>query len=538
MAAGSLVFGAKGFAWVGSGPEARTTAGRIRGVVEGGVNVFRGIPYGADTAKTRFRAPAAVAPWTEVKDCTRFTTMAPQLTGAKMGAGGGTSSSGVPGVGPDVGVQSEDCLNLNVWTRGRRDGRARPVLVYFHGGGFNNGTVNNAVYDGKRLCERGDVVVVTVNHRLNAFGYLYLGDLVRGDLAREYGASGNVGQMDLILALRWVKENIEEFGGDPGRVLIFGQSGGGAKCATLMAMEGAVGLFQRVLTMSGQQVTAKPRPVATAVAKDVLDRLGVRYGVGADLGALKTLSMEEIQEAARVSSEWLPVRDGVALERDPFDPGAPGMSAGVPMILGNTHDETVTRAAGPTGVLTWEEAPGALKASVGQYLGSYTPEEVIREYRELYPERDAAHVVVAAAVAFRAWPGQVIEADRRAADARSQPHTWVYRMDWRMPTGMHWAVHTIDIPFLFDNVAMAPGLCGTTAEEVARAQPLAEVMAEMLIAYARTGNPNHAGMPDWGSYGIPERRTMIFDEVSRVERDPRGAEREFAAAAHYRQPGT
>ncbi len=267
----------------------------------------------------------------------------------------------------------------------------------------------------------------------------------------------------------------------------------------------------------------------------ISDKLGVKYD---QLDALQTLPMEKIQEAARVSSAWLPVMDGGVLPRNPFDPDAPAISAGVPMILANTHDETVTSAAGRTGVLTWEQAPEALKNSVGQYLGSYTPEEIIRRYREIYPERDAAHVVVAAAVAFRAWPGQVIEADRRAADARSQPHTWVYRMDWQVPFAGHWAIHTIDLPFVFDNVALAPGMCGASEEEQAAAQPLAKRMSEMLIAFAKTGDPNCKDVPHWPSYDLKDRNTMIFDNETRVEKDPRGAERVFAAGAHYRQPGT
>jgi para-nitrobenzyl esterase len=231
VAAASFIWRTK-TAWADSAPLATTTAGKISGVVEDGVNVFQGIPYGGDTARTRFQAPAPPTPWKDVLACTRFTTMAPQLTVARAA-----------GVG---GVQSEDCLHLNVWTAGPRDRKKRPVLVYFHGGAYNNGTVNSDLYDGKRLVHRGDVVVVTVNHRLNAFGYLYL-----GDLAPEYAQSGNAGQLDLVLALQWARDNIAEFGGDPSRVLIFGQSGGGAKCAALMATPAAKGLFHRVMTMSG-----------------------------------------------------------------------------------------------------------------------------------------------------------------------------------------------------------------------------------------------------------------------------------------------
>jgi para-nitrobenzyl esterase len=534
IAAASMVL-REGFALGQDAPVTATTnAGKVSGQVENGIHVFRGIPYGEDTRKTRFKAPLPVAAWNGVKECVEWSTRAPQMVGERTGRG--AAATGEPErtgfhLPPDKGPQSEDCLHVNVWTPGLRDGKKRPVLFYIHGGAYNNGTVNCDLYDGNRLCHRGDVVVVTVNHRLNAFGYMYLGDLG----GKEYADSGNAGMLDIILALKWVQQNIAEFGGDASRVLIFGQSGGGAKCATLMAMPAAKGLFHRVLTMSGQQVTAKPTVIATEVTKDVLDKLGVKYD---QLDALKTLPMEKIQEAARVSTAWLPVRDGGALPRDPFDPDAPEISAGVPMILANTHDETVTSAAGPTGVLTWEQAPQALKTSVGQYLGAYTPEEIIRRYREIYPEKDAAHVVVAAAVAFRAWPGQVIEADRRAADARSQAHTWVYRMDWKVPFPGHWAIHTIDLPFVFDNVALAPGMCGATAEDQAAAQPLATRMSEMLIAFARTGNPNCKKVPHWPSYDLKERNTMIFDNETRAEKDPRGAERAFAAGAHYRQPGT
>jgi para-nitrobenzyl esterase len=531
-AAASVLFGSERFAFGQDVAVATTAAGKVSGRVENGINVFRGIPYGEDTRKTRFKAPMTVAAWSGVKECVEWSTRAPQLT-AERGGGGQQERVGFH-LPPDKGEQSEDCLHVNVWTPGLRDGQKRAVLFYIHGGAYNNGTVNCDLYDGNRLCHRGDVVVVTVNHRLNAFGYMYL-----GDLSKEYADSGNAGMLDIVLAMKWVQQNIAEFGGDASRVLIFGQSGGGAKCATLMAMPAAKGLFHRVLTMSGQQVTAKPTVIATEVTKDVLDKLGVKYD---QLEALKTLPMEKIQEAARVSSAWLPVMDGGALPHDPFDPDAPGISAGVPMILANTHDETVTAAAGRTGGMTWEQAPEALKTNVGQYLGSYTPEEIIRRYREIYPDRDPAHIVVAAAVAFRAWPGQVIEADRRAADAKSQTHTWVYRIDWKVPFpgggGQNWALHTIDLPFVFDNVALAPGMCGASAEEQAAAQPLATRMSEMLIAFAKMGDPNCKAIPHWPSYDLKERNTMIFDNESRVEKDPRGAERVFAAGAHYRQPGT
>jgi para-nitrobenzyl esterase len=518
-------------------PVAATTAGRISGVVENGINVFRGVPYGGDTAKTRFKAPVPPEKWSGVKECVSFTTMAPQIV-SERAAGAATaartSSSGVPGGVRDQGVQSEDCLHLNVWTPGLRDGKKRAVLLYIHGGAYNNGTVNNDLYDGNRLCHRGDVVVVTVNHRLNAFGYLYLGDVG----GKEYAESGNVGQLDLVLALKWVRENIAEFGGDAARVVIFGQSGGGAKCATLMAMPVAKGLFTRVMSMSGQQIKGASVEIASERAKVVLAKMGVT--AGKDLEAqLNGLTMEQIQAGTRaVSSDWLPVVDHVVLMRNPFDPDAPELSEGVPMILGNTHDETNVSLRGKE--MTWEDVPGVLQSQVGQYIPPYSPEEVVTRYREIYPAYTPDQVATAAATAFRAWPGQRWEAERRAQNPKSQVHTWAYQMDWKGIGGK--AQHTIDIPFMFDNLAMAPGQIGTSAEQIAAAQPLADVMSEMLIRYGKTGNPNgdgaHPGMPMWPAYDLKERNTMMWELPVRVEKDPRAEERKFAEGAHYHQAGT
>jgi len=520
-------------AWAAEGaPLAATTAGKISGVVEDGVNVFKSVPYGGDTARTRFKAPVAPAPWKGVLECASFATMAPQLSSAAA-SGVQRSSSGVPGAPPDRGAQSEDCLRLNLWTSGLRDGKKRPVLVYFHGGAYNNGTVNSDLYDGRRLARRGDVVVVTVNHRLNAFGYLYL-----GDLAPEYAQSGNAGQLDLVLALKWVKENIAEFGGDPARVLIFGQSGGGAKCAALMATPVAKGLFHRVMTMSGQQIKGASIEIASGRAKAVLAKMGVVPGKNLAV-QLNALTMEQIQEGTRaVSADWLPVVDGVVLPRNPFDPDASALSENVPMILGNVHDETPVGGRGVE--LTWETAAAVLDAAVHEYLGPYTAEQVVAKFREIHPDYSPAQVDTAAATAFRAWPGQRWEAERRAANAVSQRHTWVYQMNFAGASGR--AVHTIDIPFMFDNVAMAEGLIGSAPEQLAAANALAATMSQMLVRYARTGDPNDdsvdARMPRWPTYDLKDRSTMIWERMPHVEKDPRGAERVFAEKAHYHQAGT
>jgi para-nitrobenzyl esterase len=510
-------------AWAQAGPLATTTAGEIRGAFIDGVNVFKAIPYGADTAKTRFKAPLAPTPWNNVLQCTAFNTMAPQSTSMRP------SSTLAARVARDVGIESEDCLHLNVWTAGLRDHRKRPVLVYFHGGAYNNGTANNALYDGNRLVHRGDVVVVTVNHRLNVFGYLYL-----GNLSPEYAQSGNAGQLDLVLALKWVRDNIEEFGGDPSRVLIFGQSGGGAKCAALMATPAASGLFHRVMTMSGQQIKGASIEIASDRAKTVLEKLGVAPGtnLSAQLDALTT---EQIKTAAHsVSADWLPVVDNVVLPRNPFDPDAPRLSEKIPMILGNVHDETALgiRAAG----IAWDNAAQVLNTAVSQYLGPYTAEQVVAKYREIYPNYTPDQVDTAAATAFRAWPGQRWEAERRAQNPISQPHTWVYQVNFPGASGK--AMHTIDIPLMFDNVAAAEVQIGPAPDQLAAASALAATMSEMLIHYARIGNPNHPGLPQWPAYDLNVRATMIWDRAPHIENDPRGAERVFAEKSHYHQAGT
>ncbi len=547
LAAAGIALQANGWAWASDAasgaPITTTTAGKIRGVVEDGINVFKGVPYGADTAKRRFMPPVPPEQWTGVKDCTHFTTMAPQLRppGASSTMHAPTSSSGVPGGPRDEGRQSEDCLHLNVFTPGLCDHKRRPVLVYIHGGAYNNGTVNNGLYDGKRLCHRGDVVVVTVNHRLNAFGYLYL-----GDLAPEYAESGNVGQLDLVLALRWIRENIAEFGGDPTRVLIFGQSGGGAKCAALMATPVAKGYFNRVMTMSGEQIKGASIPIAIGRAKIVLAKMGIPESMKGKqlIAALNALTMQQIQEGARaVSSDWLPVVDHVVLFRNPFDPDAPRLSEEIPMILGNVRNETGVRAPAN---LTWAQAPEALERSVDEYMGPVSAEEAIAEIRKAEPNNTPIEVDRTAATAFRGWAPQRMEAEHRATNPISQKRTWVYQMNFPGANGL--AGHTLDIPFMFDNIAIDSRQVGAEPEHLKQANALAAIMSQMLITYGRTGSPNgddpsqkstqDGKLPYWPTYSLETRATMIWDAKPRIEDDPRRAARIIAEKAHYHQAGT
>jgi para-nitrobenzyl esterase len=300
-----------------------------------------------------------------------------------------------------------------------------------------------------------------------------------------------------------------------------------------MATPDAKGLFHRVMTMSGQQIKGASIEIAAGRAKTVLAKMGVTPGK--DLVAqLNALTMEQIQEGARsVSADWLPVVDNVVLSRNPFDPNAPMLSQNVPMILGNVHDETNVPSKEP---MTWETAPAALQAAVSQYLGPYKADEVVEAFRKMHPEYTPEQVDTAAATAFRAWPGQRWEAERRAANPVSQPRTWVYQMNF--PGGNGKAMHTIDIPFMFDNVAFATGQIGNDPSHLADANALAATMSEMLITYGKTGDPNFSGLPHWPAYDLKNRSTMMWEKTPRIEDDPRGAERVFADKSHYHQAGT
>ena len=506
-------------------PEASITSGRIRGFIDHGTYAFKGIPYGAGTAPRRFMAPMAPKPWTGVHDATNFGSRAPQpsfhfRSGARHGYY----------LPPDTGAIGEDCLYLNVWTPGLRDHRKRPVMFYIHGGGYDTGSANNVLYDGVNLCRRGDVVVVTLNHRLNMFGFLYLADLASG-----FEDSGNAGMLDLVLALQWVRDNIEEFGGDPGRVLIFGQSGGGAKCATLMGMPAAHSLFHRVLTMSGEQVTASRRESATVRARAVLAALNLPLS---RIDEIRTMPMDRLLGAYRAAGYYGPVKDAHNILRDPFEPDATPLSAAVPMIIGNTHDETRILIGGgdpSTYSLTWETLPAKLKQH-GEYLGDLNLDKVIGEYRSWYPRYTASDVFFAATTASRSWRPAIIEAERRAAQPAAEPHTWVYELDWPSPAdGGKWgAPHTLDIPLNLDTVAVAPGMTG----DGPGARHMADIMSGMCIQFARTGNPNHAGLPHWRPYDLKQRATMCFDLPPRVVNDPRGNERRLIEQVPYVQRGT
>lgn len=488
-------------------PVAATRHGRVRGSIERDVLVFRSVRYGADTASRRFRRATAPAAWREIADATRFGPAAPQTKAAE--------------------ATSEDCLFLNVWTPALDDGR-RPVMVYLHGGAHTHGSGSDPLYDGGNLVRRGDVVVVTLNHRLGALGYAYLAEL--GGPAD----SGNVGNLDIVLALQWVRENIATFGGDPHRVMLFGQSGGGAKVVTLMAMPEARPLFHAAATMSGQHVTAAGPMHATTRAAAWMGKAGA-----ATFGELATLPVDRLVAAMAMTDpiegrgeiSFVSTLDHGALPRHPFYPDAPHEAAHIPLICGNTRDETGFWLGDmlKRGDTDWQNLPARLAKETTKDL---SPAYVVAHYRALYPDRSPGQILLAASTAGRSWPGHLIQGEERA---KIGAPTWMYQLDFPAPEagGVLGAFHTLDIPLVFDNT----GAAGARTGDDARARRLAATMADAFVRLARNGDPSGAGLPAWPHYRLDRRATMIFDTTVRVEDDPRREERLLFAAAPYIKPG-
>lgn len=491
-------------------PIASTRHGPVAGQRTGEVLVFKGIRYGADTGSRRFQAPAGPLSWRKTMEALQYGPACPQ-----------------PGSEAD---QSEDCLFLNVWTPALRDGGKRPVMVYLHGGAYSTGSGSSPLYDGTRLVRRGDVVVVTINHRLNVFGYGFLKRLG----GAQFADSGNAGMLDIVLALQWVRDNIAEFGGDPSRVMVFGQSGGGAKIATLLAMPASQGLFHRAATMSGQQVTASGPLNATARMQLFLETIGATPEQVASLPAGKLLEGLQAADPFTPGRVYFgPVLDQRTLQRHPFYPDAHPLGRPVPMILGNTHDETYAFLANSKPdpfSMRWEDVAGRIAPELRVDID---PDHVVAAYRRLYPRYTPSEVFFAATTAGRSWRGQVIEAEERA---KAGVPAWVYQFD--LPTtadgGRLRAAHASDIPLVFDNLAQPGSLTAPTAAN----QSVADKMSEAFIAFARTGDPNHRGLPRWTPYELERRATMIFDVETRMVDDPRGEERRLFAAVPYLQPGT
>jgi para-nitrobenzyl esterase len=521
LAAAALGFGglllrrpARAVAAIDIFPIVETAQGKIRGVSSGGIRMFKGVHYGGDTTgKNRFMAPTPAPKWAGIRDCFAYGQVAPQMPNNRENAYGGLIMFDI-----QPGGMGEDCLVLNLWTPTLDSNAKRPVLLHIHGGGFYGGSGNSPGYDGEALARYGDCVVITINHRLGAFGYLNLA----GE-GSQFARSSAVGMMDVVAALQWVRENVANFGGDASRVLVFGQSGGGAKTSILMSMPSARGLFHRAGVMSGSTLRLSSVESAQKSTEAFMGLLGVRRGKASQLQSMPfetILAAQASMEAAdRAKGEaprsFAPTIDGVAIPGQPWDPAAPALSADIPMIISNVIDERAYRK------VNFDLDEKGLRAFIANRVGEDRAAEVLAMYRQ----EDAAATPFVLQARFETdevfRKPALTQTERKAAQGGAP--VWSYL--WQVPSpaygGRYGTPHGSDVgPSLHD---VRGGLNETSVESV----KLADQIASAWVSFAATGDTNNPKTPPWPAYSVPARTTLVFDHITRAENDPRGRFRQF-----------
>ncbi len=499
-------------------PVVETASGRIAGVTSGGVHVFKGIPYGAPTAgANRFMSPRKPEPWTGIREATAYAGRSPQAPAAAQRPELATVWGPV-----DTLPVGEDCLTLHVWTPAF-DNAKRPVMVWLHGGAFSYGSANSPRYDSTNLALRNDVVVVAVNHRLNIFGHLDLSALSD----ERFAHSGNAGILDLVAALEWVREHAARFGGDPGNITIFGQSGGGGKVCALLTMPAAKGLFHKAIVQSGASVRFAERERTTRLADAVLKHLGLGKN---QLDALQALPLARLQEALAPAQKALPrpalplldrynfgpVIDGAVLPAHPFDPTAPALSDDVPIMIGGTKDESAIFLAPDEAVWTRTVTEDDLRKRLAAVAGS-AADELLAYYKRRDPAASPTDRLITVLTASNFAVRSILLAESKAARAKAP--VWMYSFDWETPAfgGRLKSSHSVEVPFVFDTLHVIG-----EAHYKARAQTLADRMSTTWATFARNGSPESEAIPAWPAYADGRRATMIFDDECRIVDDPDG----------------
>jgi para-nitrobenzyl esterase len=509
-----------------------TTAGKVGGYVRNGIFTYKGIPYAAPVGgEARFMPPAKPKPWAGVRSSMQYGQVCPQVARA-----GWANDEEAWLFSWDDGIPGEDCLRANVWTPGINDNKKRPVMVWLHGGGFQAGSGQELPsYDGENLSRRGDVVVVSVNHRLGVLGYLNLAEAG----GAKYAGAANAGQLDLVAALEWVRDNIANFGGDPGAVTIFGQSGGGGKVSALMAMPAAKGLFHRavVQSASGLRMASAENTARLAAATlaelnlsgdqlDQLHKLPVQTLIAAGQAAARKLApagggLRVFQRRAdRIG--WAPTVDGKILPQHPFDPAAPAISANVPLLIGTTLNEFTSGINNPNvDALTEDELAERVKAMYGERSS-----QIIAAFRKANPKAKPFDILsFISTVPTR--HSSVTQAGLKSAQGAVP--AYLYLFTWQTPVldGRPRAFHCAELAFVFDNIDRCVNMTGGGAD----ARALAAKMSEAWIAFARKGDPNHPGLPKWPAFTADKGATMIFDNKCEVKNDPDGPERRTVTMA-------
>ncbi|MDE2112451.1 MAG: carboxylesterase/lipase family protein [Alphaproteobacteria bacterium] len=487
-------------------PVVQTSNGPVQGLMESGsVYAFKGLRYAAPpVGMLRFRPPQPVTKWTAVVDASDF----------------GNSAIQTPG--PDAlktETHSEDCLFLNVWTNGL-DLQKRPVMVWLHGGGYWEGSPDRPTYYGDHFARDG-VVLVSVTHRLNVFGFAQLPE----SWGPDYTSSGLAGILDIVAALQWVKENATQFGGDPDNVTIFGESGGGGKVSLLLGMPPAQGLYHKAIIQSGAQLDAAPRAYAQALGGALLDDLGIKPGDVAALAAADTQAIFKAQDGAVKKVQDLAVKDGflqdgfvpsidgVNLPRGPFTPDATPLSINVPLIVGNNKDEMALFMVNSPGFgkQTDEDFEKAVRAVYPTKV-----DQIVAALRSSYPGYSPAYLLVAFSTARLFWLNSVILAERKTAQNAAPVYMYLMTHDDPAFGGALKAAHATELSYVFgtyDSIRFFVGPGPGPAQMAAQMHPA-------WIAFARSGNPDTGAIPHWPRYDVHTRATMIFDLESKVEDDP------------------